>query len=471
MRMAGRVLIVDDDQAMCELIAHGLRAQGIECRWFTSPEEAYLALKSNGFDVVLTDLNMPGMSGTELCRQVVASFPDTLVIVITAFGSMETAVAAIRAGAYDFITKPVELGVLTLTVDRALRHHALQDKVKILSQEVAHSRGCDEMLGESPLMRDSYSLIERFAQTDAPVLITGESGTGKELAARILHRHGRRRARPFVAVNCAALPETLLESELFGHKRGAFTDAHLSRKGLLVQADGGTLFLDEIGDIPLSVQPKLLRALEEGTVRPVGGDEELRVDVRLISATSRDLETAVEEGRFREELYYRIHVLHLELPPLRARGTDTLLLAQRFVEQFAGKTNRPVTGISHPAAQKLLAYAWPGNVRELRNAIERAVALAQYPQITVEDLPPRVSAYEPQHVVVNGGDPQELLPMEAVEKRYILHVLQAMGGNRTLAARVLGLGRRTLHRKLQSYEQDRTSGGQAPPSGPPSERG
>ncbi len=450
--MAGRILIVDDDQAMCELIDAALRRQGMECRWFTRPEEAYLALKAERFDVVLTDLNMPRMSGTELCRQVVAGFPDTLVIVITAFGSMEAAVAAMRAGAFDFITKPVEMELLALTIQRALRHRALQDQVRVLSHEVERSRRYGELVGESPLMLDLYDKIERTAQADVSVLITGESGTGKELVARILHQRGNRREKPFVAVNCAALPDTLLESELFGHTRGAFTDAHLARKGLFAQADGGTLFLDEIGDVPLSVQPKLLRVLEERAVRPVGGDEEVPLDVRIISATSRDLEAAVAEGHFRSELYYRIDVLQLELPPLRARGTDVLLLAQRFLEIFAERTGKPVTGVTRSTAEKLLAYSWPGNVRELRNAIERAVALTQHAQITPEDLPPRVSACGLKDVAMGAEDARELLPLEAIERRYILEVLQAVGGNRTLAAQILGLGRKTLYRKLQAYE-------------------
>jgi DNA-binding NtrC family response regulator len=450
--MPGRVLVVDDDRDMCQLVECGLRCQGIESRWFTSPEAAWAALQSETFDVVLADLNMPGMSGTELCSRVAANFPGTPVIVITAFGSMETAVAAIRAGAYDFVTKPIEMEVLAITVDRALKHHALQEKVKVLSQEVESSQRYDELLGESPRMRDLYGKIERIAQSDASVLITGESGTGKELVARILHRRGRRQGKPWVAVNCAALPDNLLESELFGHTRGAFTNAQASRKGLFVQADGGTLLLDEIGDFPLSLQPKLLRALEEHAIRPVGGDLEIPLDVRIIAATSRDLESAVEEGRFREELYFRINVLQIELPPLRARGADVLLLAQRFVEQFAERTNRPVTGITHPAAQKLLAYSWPGNVRELKNAIERAVALTQFEKITIEDLPPKVSTYESKQVVLGADDPQELVSMEDVERRYLLHVLQAVGGNRTLAARILGLDRKTLYRKLQRFE-------------------
>jgi DNA-binding NtrC family response regulator len=451
--MPGRVLVVDDDRDMCQLVECGLRRHGIESKSFTSPEAAWMALQDGAFDVVLADLNMPGMSGTELCSRVAASFPGTPVIVITAFGSMEAAVAAIRAGAYDFVTKPIEMEVLALAVDRALKHRALQEKVKVLSQEVERSQRYDELLGESPPMRDLYGKIERIAQADTSVLITGESGTGKELVARILHRRSRRHGKPFVAVNCAALPDNLLESELFGHTRGAFTDAQASRKGLFVQADGGTLLLDEIGDFPLSLQPKLLRALEERAIRPVGSDDEVPLDVRIIAATSRDLESAVEEDRFREELYFRINVLQVELPPLRGRGADVLLLAQRFVEQFAERMNRPVTGITHPAAQKLLAYAWPGNVRELKNAIERAVALTQFEKITVEDLPPKISTYEAKHVVVGSENPQELVSMEDVERRYVLHVLQAVGGNRTLAARILGFDRKTLYRMLQRYER------------------
>jgi two-component system response regulator HydG len=286
------------------------------------------------------------------------------------------------------------------------------------------------------------------------VLVTGESGTGKELVARLLHSQSGRRKGPFVPVNCAAIPEALLESELFGHKAGAFTDARADRRGLFVEADGGTLFLDEVGEIPSSLQPKLLRALEEHTVRPVGGNDEIGFDVRVIAATNRDLEAEVEKHEFREDLYYRLNVIQVDVPPLRARGTDILRLARHFAEEIAARSDKQVTGVSRAAAERLLEYSWPGNVRELRNAMERAVALTRFDEIAVEDLPAKVRSYRGGDVAVAGDDPGELSTLEAVERRYILHVLKTVGDNKSLAARILGLDRKTLYRKLRRYEQD-----------------
>jgi DNA-binding NtrC family response regulator len=330
----------------------------------------------------------------------------------------------------------------------------LQEQVKTLSQAVARSPRFAELIGDSPPMQHLYRQLAQIAASDVAVLITGESGTGKELVARALHQHSRRAAGPFVAINCPALPPTLLESELFGHVRGAFTDARTDRQGLFVQADGGTLFLDEIGDFPLDLQPKLLRALEDAVVRPVGSNQECRFDVRLVTATNRDLEAAVEEGRFREDLFYRINVLCLEMPPLRARGTDILLLAQHFIALFADRSGKQVTGLGEGAAEKLLDYAWPGNVRELRNAMERAVALTRYEHIVVEDLPEKIRAYRQSHLLIGSDNPTELVSMEEVERRYIRHVLEAVGGNKTLAARLLGFDRKTLYRKLAQYGLD-----------------
>ncbi|MGB2987493.1 MAG: sigma-54 dependent transcriptional regulator, partial [Phycisphaerae bacterium] len=283
------------------------------------------------------------------------------------------------------------------------------------------------------------------------VLITGESGTGKELVARALHARSGRHEKPFVALSCAAMPETLLESELFGHVKGAFTDARADRKGLFAQADGGTILLDEIGTMPLTVQPKLLRALQERHARPVGGNKEIPFDVRLVTATNADLETAVHDGRFRSDLFYRLNVVHLHVPPLRARGRDILMLAQHFLEQYAARSDKQVTGLSSQAAQKLLAYNWPGNVRELQNCVECAVALTAFDHLTVEDLPERIQQHRPSHVLVAGEDPTELVPMEEVERRYILRVLDAVRGNKTLAAKILGFDRRTMYRKLEKY--------------------
>jgi two-component system response regulator HydG len=411
-------------------------------------------LQDQQFDVVLTDLKMPGVDGIQLCERIVANRPDIPVVVMTAFGSLETAVQAIRAGAYDFITKPVEMDMLALTLQRVADHRALQEKVKLLSEAVERTQRFDEILGASPSMQKLFDQLARIADSETSVLVTGESGTGKEMVAAAIHNKSRRAAAPFVAVNCAALPEALMESELFGHAKGAFTDARADRKGLFLQAEGGTLFLDEIGDLPLPMQAKLLRALEERQLRPVGGDHEVPFDVRLITATNRDLETAVEEQRFREDLFFRVNVIQIDLPPLRARGTDILLLAQHFIELFTARSGKQITGMSEAVAEKLLAYSWPGNIRELRNAVEHAVALARYDKLAVEDLPEKIRAYSGRSVVLAGDNPTELVPIEEVERRYILHVLEAVGGNKTLAARTLGLDRKTLYRKLSQYGVD-----------------
>jgi two-component system response regulator HydG len=447
----GRVLVVDDDRSMCELLDADLGARGFEVMWRTDSAEALAVLATADVDVIVTDLNMAGMSGLELCERIVADRPDVPVVVITAFGSLETAIGAIRVGAYDFITKPFELDALAVALERAVQHRVLRNEVSRLRRVVEDARGFGDLLGASPSMRVLYDLLERVVDSDSSVLISGESGTGKELVARALHRRGRRRSGPFVAVNCAAMPEALLESELFGHVRGAFTDARATRTGLFAQADGGTLFLDEIGELPLALQPKLLRALQERRVRPVGADTEVPFDARLIAATNRDLETAVCEHRFREDLYFRVNVIHVELPPLRARGSDVLLLAQHFVDHHAAQAGKRVTGLSPAAAERLVAYDWPGNVRELQNCIERAMALARFDQIAADDLPEKIRTYRRSHVLVASDDPSELVPLEEVERRYILRVMEAVGGNKTLAAQVLGLDRKTLYRKLERY--------------------
>ncbi len=450
--MKGRVLVVDDDASMCDMLVSDLGELGFEVKARTAAPAALEALVASEFDAVVADLNMPGMSGLELCERIVASRPDVPVIVITAFGSIQTAIAAIRSGAYDFVTKPLEVDALGLALERAIQHRRLSDEVRRLRQAVEEGRRFGTLLGTSPAMRRMYELLDRIADSSASVLIAGETGTGKELVARALHERGRRKAGPFVAVDCASLPEALLESELFGHARGAFTDAHAARKGLFVQASGGALFLDEIGDLPLALQAKLLRALQTRSVRPVGANDEVPFDVNLIAATNRDLESAVEEGRFREDLYFRINVIHVEMPPLRARGGDVLLLAQHFVDRYAAQAGKRVTGLSPDAAERLLAYVWPGNVRELENCIERAIALTRHETIGLDDLPEKIRGFQRSHVLVAGDDPSELAPLEQVERRYILRVMEAVGGSKTLAARVLGIGRKTLYRKLEQYK-------------------
>jgi two-component system response regulator HydG len=375
---------------------------------------------------------------------------------ITAFGSVDSAIAAIRAGAYDFLTKPFEFEALELAIARAAQHRSLREEVRRLREQVSGTAPFSELVGESAPMRELYDLVARVAGSDASVLVTGESGTGKELVARALHRAGRGGDGPFVAINCAALPEALLESELFGHVRGAFTDARTDRVGLLVQASGGTLLFDEIGELPATLQPKLLRALQERRVRPVGGTREEPFDARIIAATNRDLEAMVEDGSFREDLFFRINVIHIAVPPLRGRGNDVLLLAQRFLQQEAKRAGKPLVGIGTEVAERLLKYDWPGNVRELHNCIERAVALARYDRITVDDLPERIRCY--REPVASAGDHGPLLPLAEVERRHILRVLEECGGNQTTAARILGLARRTLHRKLLEYRGGVSSG-------------
>lgn len=448
-----RILVVDDQKSMCELIGDAMSPQGFDIRWFTDPEVAYQHFEANDFDVVLTDLRMQGTSGTQLCERMVQNRPDVPVIVMTAFGSMESAVSAIRAGAYDFVTKPLDFDRLTLTLNRAASHRQLKRQVRLLQEQVAESQrgGLDDFVGESPVMHRLADQIRRIADSEAAVLITGESGTGKELGAAAIHRLSRRADRPFVAVNCAAMPMALLESELFGHVKGAFTDAHIDREGLFFQADGGTIFLDELGEMPAAMQAKLLRALEQGSARPIGAASERSFDVRILTATNRDLESMIEAGTFREDLYYRINVVQIEMPPLRSRGTDVLLIAQHFVDQFSSAANKPVAGVSEPAAGKLMDYDWPGNVRELRNAMQRAVALTRYDRIGVDDLPEKIRAHRPRHALIAGDDPAELLPLEEVEKRYIIHVLETVAGNKTTAANLLGMDRKTLYRKLQQY--------------------
>ncbi len=447
--MDRRILIIDDDRSLCEVLETELRRREFEVTWVTSPHEAIALFERQDFGLAITDVNMAGMSGVELCNQLVGRREDMPVIVVTAFANMETAVAAIRAGAYDFVTKPFDMDDLALTIERALRHRALREEVKRLRKAVDGTQRFEEILGSSPPMLKMCELVTRVADTETTVLITGESGTGKELVAKALHAKSARRDGPFVAINCAAMPESLLESELFGHVKGAFTDARTSRPGLFIRASKGTLFLDEIGEMPGGMQAKLLRASQERTVRPVGGDQEHPFDTRILAATNRDLETEVEEKRFREDLFYRINVVRAHVPPLRARGGDILLLAQHFLERYATQSHRAVIGMTSAAADRLLSYPWPGNVRELQNCIERAVALSQFDQIGVDDLPEKIRDYKTVRINIESNDPAELLPMDEVERRYILKVLEAVGGNKTLAAQVLGFDRRTLYRKLE----------------------
>ena len=451
--MSSRVLVVDDDRSMCELMQAALEKRGHEVEACTHGAEALELISNRDFGAVVTDLNLEKMSGLDICKYVTENRPEVPVLVVTAFGDMSSAIAAIRAGAYDFLNKPLEMEALHLAVDRALQHRRLREEVKRLTEEVGHARTAGELVGKSPAMRKVYELIGRVSDTDSSVLLTGESGTGKELVARALHSQSDRANRPFIAINCAAVPANLLESELFGHVRGAFTDAKTSRKGLFERAHGGTVLLDEIGEMPMAMQPTLLRVLQERRLRPVGGSTEISFDTRILAATNRDLESDVEEGRFREDLFYRLNVVEIHVPPLRTRGNDILQLAQHFVDVLSKRMGKPVEGITAEAAKKLLDYDWPGNVRELENAIERAVTLTRFDRITVEDLPERIGSYQSTRINPIDVDAEQVLPLEELEKRYIERVLKVVGGNKTRAARLLGLDRRTLYRKLERYRE------------------
>ncbi|MCA9533828.1 MAG: sigma-54-dependent Fis family transcriptional regulator [Myxococcales bacterium] len=447
-----RILIVEDDASMRELIEESLAQEGFQTLSAGNAEGALKLLESESVHAVVTDLNLGGVNGLELCRRIHALDALLPVVLITAFGSLDAAVGAVRAGAYDFITKPFKMEQLVLALRRAADLRAIQSELSTLRRRVADASAFETLVGDSAPMQRLRSTLDRVARSDAAVLILGESGTGKELIARSIHAHSDRRKGPFVAVNMGAIPSTLIESELFGHARGAFTSAHDKHAGLFVQANGGTLFLDEVGELPLELQPKLLRALEGRSVRPVGAEHDVSFDVRIVAATHRDLAGRVEEGTFREDLYFRLNVLDVHAPPLRARGRDVLTLAQHFLAMHAEQTKRPGLALSPEAAQRMLEYTWPGNVRELKNCVERAVALSRTDLIALADLPERIRDFDPGHLVVVSRDIDALLPLEVIERRYVLHVLEAVGGNRTVAADVLGMGRKTLYRKLIEWQ-------------------
>jgi two-component system response regulator AtoC len=445
--MVGHVLVVDDDPDMRALLDATLTKRGFTVSSADGPNRALDMLRADpAIDVVVTDLNMDEMDGIELCERTMAEVGNLPVIVITAHGSMEAAVHALRARAFDFLTKPFDLDAFTGVVESALRHRVATGPVPTPVPVAVGHEALAPLLGESPSMRELKALVARVADVEAPVLTVGESGTGKELIARALHKMSKSKSGPFVAVNCAAIPESLLEGELFGHVRGAFTDARTDRRGLFEQANGGTLFLDEIGELDLKLQPKLLRALQTRSIRPVGGDREVPVDVRVISATNQPLAMLVRERRFREDLYYRLNVIEVHIPPLRERGLDILLCAERFLQRFAKEAGKDLIGFTESARERLLSHDWPGNVRELENAILRAVALSRGPEIGVEDLPD--SLKRSTRRTTRATESQDtLLRLEEIERRHILRVLEATGGNKTLAAQILGVDRRTLYRK------------------------
>ncbi|HEY4055921.1 MAG TPA: sigma-54 dependent transcriptional regulator [Kofleriaceae bacterium] len=445
--MNGSILVVDDDFDTASLFADGLRRRGLNVSEVFSGKRCLQRLGEQHVDVVVTDMQMPEMNGIELCDQIRETHPEVLSIIVTGFGSMDTAIDAIRAGAYDFITKPVKIDALAIAISRALEHLNLKREVLRLRNNEGPSDGHSLIAGTSPTIKETIELVERVAASDATVLITGESGTGTELVARALHEASPRRNEPFVAINCAAMPAPLLESELFGHVRGAFTDAKVDRPGLFAQAKRGTLFLDEIAEMPLEMQAKLLRVLQERVVRPVGSDLEQPFEGRVVAATNRRLEQEVAEKRFREDLFYRINVVSIPVPPLRARSGDVLSLAQLFLVRSAKRNHKAVVGISPAAARMLQAYDWPGNVRELENCMERAVALSRLDEITVEELPRKIQEHSTTRLVL-GETPPEMITLAEMERRYVHRVLDLVNGNKTHAARVLGIDRRSLYRRL-----------------------
>ncbi len=462
--MPGQLLVVDDDVASMGLLVGALQRRGYQVESVTSAAGA-LAWLAEGHtcDVILADLHLQGMSGAALCGELRQTHPDLLTIVITGDVSLNGAVAALRVGAYDYINKPIDLDALVLAIERALGHVALGRELRELRSVVAASRPIANIIGTSPAMTRVLEIVHKVADSETSVLIVGESGTGKELIARALHDASSRRDQPFAAINCAAVPAGLLESELFGHVKGAFTDARRTRPGLFVQAHGGTIFLDEIGEMPPEMQVKLLRVLQERKVRPIGGEEEIAFDARVIAATNRDLEADVADKHFRSDLYYRINVVQIGLPPLRARAGDILMLAQHFVQRIAARCGKPVVGISTDAARAMIDYDWPGNVRELENSLERAIALTSSGELQVTDLPDKIREHRRGVLQVVADTPEALITLAEVERRYVRQVLAAVGGNKTMAAKVLGIDRRSLYRRLDDDQIHRVS---PPPAAP-----
>jgi len=456
----GRVLIVDDDTAACRLLAEVLDREGHDVATATTVQDALAAVDDAGaFDAVVTDLRMPGASGLDLLRQLRRRDPEALVIVVTAFGDATVTAEAIHAGAYDFISKPYDLDAVRETVTRAVdrRRLALRERERSSDEPDTAAPDADVplLVGRSPAIIDVVKTLARVARSQATVLLQGESGTGKELAARTLHHWSDRATRRFVAVNCGSLTETLLESELFGHVKGAFTGAVGARPGLFREADRGTVFLDEISDITPALQARLLRVLQEKEVTPVGAEVAIPVDVRIIAATNRDLAALVGQGAFREDLFYRLNVVPVTIPPLRARRQDVPLLVDHFVRQLAEHHGRGPIAITPEAEAALLACPWPGNVRQLQNVLERAVVLAEQGVIGPEHLPPEVcrgNQPPPDASPQAAADPSQMATLAEVERRHVLRTLAATGGRKEAAARVLGISRRTLTRMLQRWE-------------------
>jgi len=450
--LSNSILVVDDDQAHRGMLRTMLRSWGYAVSEAADGDEALNLVRERAFDAVLTDVRMARMDGIHTLKSVLEYNPALPVVLMTAYSSVETAVEALRLGAYDYLVKPLDFEILRHTLRQAIEHSRLSVENRELRRQLSEAAARPGILGRSPAMLAMQETIATVAPTEATVLITGESGTGKELVARALHSGSARADKPMVTVNCAALAENLLESELFGHEKGSFTGADRRREGRFVQANGGTLFLDEIGEMPLPLQAKLLRALQEGEVQRVGSDAPLTVDVRVLAATNRDLREEVARRRFREDLYFRLNVISLEVPPLRDRGEDIPVLAAHFLERFAGRNRKSIRGFSPQAVDSLLRYAWPGNVRELENAVERAVILCNGDLITRRELPAAITeAASPEEASSAAVGALAGLPLDELERRAIGETLRCTGDNKSEAARQLGITRATLHNKLRKY--------------------
>ncbi len=445
-----KILIIDDDVKMLELLEKVLLRKGYLVEVTSKPREALEKFESDGFDIVVTDINMPEINGLEILRQIKSISPNIIVIMITAFATVSSAVESMKLGAYDYIIKPFNMEEFVLIIQRAAEQVELKKEVEFLRKEIQQRYSFGNIIGKSPQMQRVFNLIKQVANTNSNVIIYGKSGTGKELVAKAIHYNSPRKDKPFIAVNCSAIPESLLESELFGHEKGAFTGAVSSRKGLFEEANGGTIFLDEIGDMSLAMQAKLLRVLEEKEIRAVGSDKPKKVDVRVIAATHKDLEKAVKEGTFREDLFYRLNVIPIYLPELRERVEDIPLLVEYFLKKYNEEAKKNVR-ISKEALACMMKYSWPGNVRELENLIERLVVLSTGDEIRVEDLPEHIRVCKAETIVeeLTLGDK---ITLEELEKRYILKVLRETGWHKSNAAKILGIDRRTLYRKIEEYK-------------------
>jgi len=442
------VLIVEDEKNTREGLDRALR-RSYSTLQADSGKQALEMLRANTVDILLSDLRMPAMDGLALIQQALRLDPKPICILLTAYGTIETAVEAMKSGAYDFLTKPVNLDQLDIILQRAVRSRSLEQENRNLRQQLNRKFGLENIIGVSPVMETVYEMIRQVAPTRATVLIQGESGTGKELVAHALHNLSAREHGPFIPVHCAALPRPLLEAELFGHEKGAFTGASERRLGRFELAEGGTLFLDEISDVDPAIQVKLLRVLEERRFERIGGQQTLDADIRLIAATNRDLESMVNEGKFRQDLFYRLNVVRIVLPPLRDRLDDIPVLTRHFVKELAAENNKEIEDIAPDVLDVFMSYSWPGNVRELRNVVERMIVLARTRKLTVRDIPPPIRDNE------DAGSPRSGLrpatTMKEAHKQMIVAALKSAGGNRTRAAKQLGISRRTLHRKLKEY--------------------